>query len=226
MRLSLVSEDMDEGYPGRLEIRVTYLLNNDNELSISYDAWTNKTTHCNLTNHSYFNLAGPGSDSNLGHMMTINADRYTPVDATLIPTGELAPVKGTPFDFTKPTAIGDRVDAKHEQIGFGGGYDHNFVLNKDGKQTDGMTLAARVYEPGSGRVMEVLTTEPGIQFYGGNFLDGSLVGKNGKVYPYRSAFCLETQHYPDSPNQKNFPTTALKPGEKYTTKTVYKFSAK
>jgi len=221
--LNYVSPDGEEGYPGNLSVTITYLLTDDNELRIHYEATTDKPTVCNITHHSYFNLAGQGNGDILGHELMIAANRFTPVDKTLIPTGELRPVKGTPMDFTKPTAIGDRVNAKDEQIEFGGGYDHNWVLdNADGS----MAVAARVYEPTSGRVMEVLTVEPGLQFYCGNFLDGTLTGKGGKVYKHRYGFCLETQHFPDSPNHPDFPTTTLRPGEKYCTTTVYKFSAR
>jgi aldose 1-epimerase len=223
VELSYLAKDMEEGYPGNLNLKVTYKLTDDNELSIDYHAVTDKATPVNITNHTYFNLAGEGNGTILDHELMLNADNYTPVDEGLIPTGKIVPVKGTPFDFTSAKPIGRDVNQRNQQLEFGGGYDHNFVLNK---KTDGMTLAASVYEPTSGRFMEVLTEEPGIQFYCGNFLDGRLKGKSGKTYVYRGGFCLETQHYPDSPNQDGFPSTILRPGQTYKTKTVYKFLVK
>ena len=225
VELSYLAKDGEEGYPGNLQCKITYSFNDDNELHIHYHATTDKATPVNLTQHTYFNLAGEGNGTILDHELELNAERYTPVDSGLIPTGELAPVAGTPFDFTKPKTIGKDIKVEDTQLTYGGGYDHNFVLNKD-KPVDGLTFAAKVTEPTSGRVLEVFTSEPGVQFYCGNFLDGRLTGKAGKPYVYRGGFCLETQHYPDSPNQPKFPSTILKPGETYSSHTVYKFSTK
>ncbi|WP_232064529.1 aldose epimerase family protein [Rhodocytophaga rosea] len=218
VKLTYVSKDGEEGYPGTLTSTVTYTLTNDNELKIAYTAQTDKATPLNLTNHSYFNLAAGQAQDALNHVVTLNADRYTVIDKGFIPTGELRPVKGTPMDFTQPHPIGERI-AQVE-----GGYDHNYVLNKPSEKE--MSLAATVYEPGSGRYMEVFTTQPGVQFYSGNFLDGKLTGKNGAVYKKHYGFCLETQHFPDSPNQSKFPSSILKPGETYNEATTYKFSVK
>lgn len=223
LRLFYLSPDGEEGYPGNLRTTVHYWLTNDNELEIVYEAETDKPTPVNLTHHSYFNLDGQGEGDILDHVMMINASHYTPVDETLIPTGEIAPVAGTPFDFTTPARIGERIDADHEQIKYGGGYDHNYVLDS---QDGSLALAARVVGPRSGRVMEVYTTEPGMQLYTGNFLDGSITGKEGKSYHKRYGFCLETQHFPDSPNQPAFPSSILRPGETYYQKTVYRFTTR
>jgi aldose 1-epimerase len=222
LELSYLSKDGEEGFPGNLKVSVIYTLTDANALQIEYSATTDKKTVVNLTNHSYFNLAGPGSGDILGHTLQIEADKFTPVDTGLIPTGELRDVAGTPFDFRKPTAIGARIDQDEEQLKLGGGYDHNFVLRRSDDL--GESLAARVVEPTTGRVLEVWTTEPGVQFYTGNFLDGTAKGKGGIAYARRSAFCLETQHYPDSPNQPKFPSVVLNSGERYHTVTTYKFS--
>ncbi len=220
LKLQTISMDGDEGYPGTLSAQVIYTLTNRNELKIDYEATTDKPTVCNLTNHNYYNFAGAKRDI-LDHILMINAETCTPVDAGLIPTGELAPVEDTPFDFSAPKAIGKDINVANQQITYGGGYDHNWVLNKEGNE---MSLAAEVYDPSTGRVMTISTNEPAIQFYTGNFLDGTIKGKNGTVYERRFGFCLETQHSPDSPNRPQWPTTVLRPGETYKTSTIHKFS--
>lgn len=222
LELSYLSKDMEEGYPGNLETKVTYTLNNKDELSVNYEATTDKPTIVNLTQHSYFNLTADFNQDILGHELVINADSFLPVDNTLIPTGEFRDVTGTPFDFKTSKAIGTHIDNENIQLKNGLGYDHCWVLND---QNTGVRFVASAYEPVSGRLLEVFSNEPGIQFYSGNFLDGTLPSKNKGMYQHRTGFCLETQHYPDSPNQKNFPSVRLNPGEKYNSKTVFRLSA-
>ena len=222
LELSYLSKDMEEGYPGNLETKVTYTLNNKDELSVNYEATTDKPTIVNLTQHSYFNLTADFNQDILGHELVINADSFLPVDNTLIPTGEFRDVTGTPFDFKTSKAIGTHIDNENIQLKNGLGYDHCWVLND---QNTGVRFVASAYEPVSGRLLEVFSDEPGIQFYSGNFLDGTLPSKNNGMYQHRTGFCLETQHYPDSPNQKNFPSVRLNPGEKYNSKTVFRLSA-
>jgi len=221
IELTYVSKDGEEGFPGTLTTTVRYTLDKG-ALRIEYSATTDKDTVLNLTNHSYFNLAGQANGEVLGHVVKINASRFTPVDASLIPTGQIKSVDGTPFDFRKPHSIGERINANDEQLRFGMGYDQNFVLDNSGGS---VAEAAEVYEPTTGRTLKVLTTEPGVQFYSGNHLDGSITGKEGRVYKPRVAFCLETQHFPDSPNHPNFPTTELKAGQKFHSVTVFELSA-
>lgn len=223
LKLKYVSKDMEEGFPGNLTVFVTYTLKTDNTLEVDYEATTDKKTVVNLTQHSYFNLSGDFTKTILDNVVTIDADKLVPVDETLIPTGQLDDVVNTPFDFRTPKAIGKDIEVTNEQLKRGKGYDHCWVLNNQDK---GFRFAASVYEPTSGRVMKVYTDEPGIQLYTGNFLDGTLPTRDGKTYAHRTGLCLETEHYPDSPNQKDFPTTVLNPGETYKTKTAFKFSAK
>ncbi len=221
LELKYLSKDGEEGYPGNLSVTIRYALTDDNELKIFYEATTDQDTVLNLTNHSYFDLSGKAAGDILDNRVTIYADKFTPIDANLIPTGELRSVQGTPFDFRKPMAIGARIDEKDPQLEYAKGYDHNFVLNRTREEP---SLAAQVTDPKSGRVVEVLTTQPGLQFYTGNHLDGTVRGKAGKVYGFRSAFCLETQHFPNSPNEPSFPSTELKPGQRYHEITIFKFS--
>jgi aldose 1-epimerase len=223
IKLSYLSNDLEEGFPGNFQAEVIYHLTDSNELKISYRGTTDKKTIANLTQHSYFNLSGNTKSDILGHELFIDADQFVPVDNTLIPTGELKKVSETPFDFKTPTAIGSRINKDDQQLKFGGGYDHCWVLNQT---ADSLKLAATLHDPASGRVMSVYTTEPGIQFYSGNFLDGTITGKYNTAYKHRYGLCLETEHFPDSPNQKNFPSVVLNPGEVYSTQTVYAFSVK
>ena len=220
LQLTYMSPDEEEGYPGNLTATVRYTLTDHDELKIEYTATTDKATHCNLSHHSYFNLAGTGDITR--HRLTINARHYTPIREGLIPTGELRNVAGTPLDFTNPTEIGARIHEPNPQLQLGNGYDHNWALDNPGLSTP----AATVHEPTTGRVMELYTTEPGLQFYSGNFLDGQTKGKEGKVYPHRGGLCLEAQHYPDTPNQPRFPTTLLRPGETYQQTTIYRFTSR
>ncbi len=217
------SKNGEEGFPGNLTVTVTYTLTEKNELMFDYAATTDKATPINLTQHTYFNLSGDGNGDVLKQELKLNADKFTPVDKTMIPTGEIRSVKGTPLDFSTPTAIGERINDKYEQMVLANGYDHNFVVNGGGSA---LTFAAQVYDPASGRVLEVYTTEPGIQVYSGNFLDGTVVGKHGHAYTRREGFALETQHYPDSPNHPEFPSTILRPGQEFKSRTVYKFSTR
>ena len=221
LTLSYISADMEEGYPGELTVFLTYTLNNDNELIIDYMAESSKSTIVNLSHHSFFNLKDGGKCSIENHSIKIHADKYTPVSEKVIPTGEIRSVAGTPFDFYHFHEIGERIEEDYKQLIYGSGYDHNYVLNKKNNE---LSLAAEVYEKESGRTLEVYTTEPGLQFYTGNFLDGSNVGIDGVSYKKRSAFCLEAQHFPDAPNHFNFPSIVINPGEKYTQKTIYKFN--
>ncbi len=226
IRYTYVSPDGEQGYPGTLSVSVTYCLTDDNDVRVSYEATTTEVTPVNLTQHSYFNLAGHDAGDVLDHRLTLHADHYTPVDSSLIPTGDIREVAGTPFDFRRPTPVGARIDADHPQLERAGGYDHNIVLDGGNPPSDGLALAAEVVDPASGRQMTVRTTEPGLQFYTGNFLTETLGGKDGAVYGPRSGFCLETQHFPDGPNQPGFPSIILRPGEAYRSQTVFSFATR
>ena len=223
LRLTYLSPHMEEGYPGNLTTEVIYELTNDNELVIRYSATTDRTTVVNLTNHAFFNLSGEGNRDIGYHQLRINASHFTPVSEDLIPTGDIAPVENTPLDFREFRAIGERIDSDHQQMLYGGGYDHNYVLDRP-EGSDELIFAASIFDPVSGRKMEVLTTEPGLQFYSGNFLSGNEIGKRGEPYGHRTSFCLETQHFPDSPNKPDFPSTVLEPEERYESTTVYRFT--
>lgn len=227
LRLRHRSPDGHEGYPGTVDVTVTYTVTSDHALRIDYEATADQPTPVNLTNHSYFNLGGEGSGDVLGHVLTLPARHYTPVNAGLIPTRQIVPVAGTPFDFTAPHKIGARIDSPNEQLRFAGGYDHNYVLDREAPAApDALVLAASVLEPLSGRLLEVHTTEPGLQFYSGNFLAGAFAGKNGHVYRRRAGFCLETQHFPDSPNHPSFPSVILRPGHTLRSTTLYRFNVR
>ena len=223
VRLRHESSDGEEGYPGAASVRVTYTLTDADELIVDYEASTTKATPLNLSQHTYWNLHGEGQGNILDHVLTLNASAITPVDSTLIPTGQIAPVAGTPFDFRQPTAIGARIGESHKQLRFGRGYDHNWVL--DQATAGALTLAARLEDPVSGRLIDISTTEPGVQFYSGNFLDGTIKGKGGQVYEHRTGLVLETQHFPDSPNHASFPSTILRPGQHYRSRTIIAFHA-
>jgi len=222
--LSYVSPDGEEGFPGTVNVKMVYTLTSDNEFKITYEATTDQPTHVNLSHHSFFNLKGGANGTITDHLLTINASAFTPVDSVLIPTGEIMPVAGTPFDFRQPVAIGERINEENQQLKYGGGYDHNWVIDR--KSEKDVEFIASLYEPVSGRMMEIFSDQPGLQFYSGNFLDGEVTGKYGKAHKYREAIALETQKFPDTPNQPRFPSTRLNPGETYTQTCIYKFSTK